>query len=473
MIFLVHSADSADSIAANIGGLDYSYYFVLKKYEKVLKTFGTVIEIRHPETEVDALYENCRRRGEPCLFLSFTPPFKTATTVQCPTLCVFAWEYLTVPTEAWGGNPLHDWRVILGKHGCAVTHSRFAVRAVRQAMGEAYPVWSIPAPLWDDYVRFSRKKGISAFSRGFELTFEGVVIDFPGCKTPGALQGAPEPFIEKRSTGPGDSVSVRLDGVIYTSVFNPNDGRKNWLDMLWAFCWAFRDKPDATLVMKLAYFDFDAMREIIVREIEKLSPFQCRVVALHGFLNEASYTQLLTETTYAVNTAQGEGQCLPLMEYMSAGKPAVAPAHTAMEDYIHPSNAFIVGSSLEVYHWPHDPRQALRTYRYRINWESLLRAYEESYSVAKTDPDCYARMSRAAVKSLKTYCSRATAEKGLRDVLQRFNMFDEGWIKAWTRKLWRKRAGLRRRLVAKRTQWYHKSRALLGRVAHRRSDDHR
>src|ERR1035437_7476303 len=39
-----------------------------------------------------------------------------------------------------------------------------------------------------------------------------------------------------------------IDGVVYTTVFNPYDGRKNWIDMLCTFCWAFRDIEDATLI---------------------------------------------------------------------------------------------------------------------------------------------------------------------------------------------------------------------------------
>jgi hypothetical protein len=54
-----------------------------------------------------------------------------------------------------------------------------------------------------------------------------------------------------------------LDGVVYTAIFCPMDGRKNWFDMICAFCWALRDMPDATLVLKLTHRDCDfAITEI-------------------------------------------------------------------------------------------------------------------------------------------------------------------------------------------------------------------
>ena len=415
MVIIVYSAETKDSIKANIGIVDYSYYFVLVKYKKVLETFARVIEVRNPEQEVDAIYNKCQAKGESCLFLSFTPPFKTATELRCPTICVLAWEYATIPTDNWAGDDRNDWRTIFRKHGCAITHSNFAVRAIRKAMGEDFPVWSIPSPLWDEYTKLYQKGKAKAVSRGLDLSYKGVLIDFQGCKA-SVEEGKETFFIEKRSTNE-EKINAHLEGIIYTSVFNPNDGRKNWMDLLWGYCYAFRDISDVTLVMKLVYFNFEEIRSSLINEIKKLAPFKCRVIVLDGYLDDEDYGRLIQESTYIVNTAYGEGQCLPLMEYMSAGTPAISPAHTAMEDYIDHLDAFVVQSSVEWYHWPHDPRHVLRTFRYRINWESLFNAYRESYDVAKNDPSRYARMSRKAVESLKVFCSAAVVKELLKQVI--------------------------------------------------------
>jgi SAM-dependent methyltransferase/glycosyltransferase involved in cell wall biosynthesis len=445
MAIIVHSTESRESIVANIGARDYSYYFVLEKYRKVMQCFAQVIEIRDPEREVDVIYNECRARGEPCLFFSFTPPFKAATNLQCPTICVFAWEYATIPTDTWAEDPRHDWRTVFSKHGCAITHSEFAVRAVRRAMGDDFPVWSIPAPVWDDYKGLYKNGRASAQSRGFDLSFKGVLIDFQGCPASCPPEESGAVFAERKSSlAPNDKIKVHLKGIIYTAVFNPNDGRKNWLDLIWGFCWAFRDVEDVTLVMKLVYYDFEAVRAMVVNEIKKLAPFKCRVVALHGYLDHDEYARLIRESTYVVNTAHGEGQCLPLMEFMSAGKPAIAPAHTAMEDYVNEDNAFVVKSSVEWIHWPHDPRAALRTMRYRIDWETLYRAYLESYAVAKGDPVRYARMSGDAVRSLKQYCSKAVVKNRLKQILCERGVVKDGvWApfvsRVWQKAMWRRR----------------------------------
>jgi hypothetical protein len=101
------------------------------------------------------------------------------------------------------------------------------------------------------------------------------------------------------------------------------------------------------------------------------------------------------------------------MEFMSCGKPAVAPRTTAMIDYLDAENAFLIDSTDELTAWPHDPRRAFRTLRYVTNWASLCRAYQSSYDVAKDDPERYAQMSAHAVASLRKFCSQATAEQRL------------------------------------------------------------
>jgi glycosyltransferase involved in cell wall biosynthesis len=85
-----------------------------------------------------------------------------------------------------------------------------------------------------------------------------------------------------------------------------------------------------TLVFKLVHHDRDRSCAAVLLELRKLAPFHCRVVVIHGFLEDAIYDELILATTYAVNSSRGEGQCLPLMEFMAAGRPAVAPTHTAL-----------------------------------------------------------------------------------------------------------------------------------------------
>ncbi|MEO6919494.1 MAG: glycosyltransferase [Collimonas sp.] len=211
---------------------------------------------------------------------------------------------------------------------------------------------------------------------------------------------------------------VNLSGVVYTSILSPKDGRKNWFDMVTAFCWTFREVEDVTLVLKMNERDLSLYHNTLLTLLSQLAPFKCRVLTLHAYLDDATYEELIGATSYYVNTSLCEGLCLPLMEFMCCGKPVIAPLHTAMEDYVDDGAAFIVKSSLEHNVWPHDPRDLFRTLRYRLDWESICDAYKDSYRGLKQQPEQYLAMSKHAMARMQSYASGAVVKEQLRSFFQ-------------------------------------------------------
>jgi glycosyltransferase involved in cell wall biosynthesis len=208
-----------------------------------------------------------------------------------------------------------------------------------------------------------------------------------------------------------------LSGVVFTSLFNPYDGRKNWVDMLTAFCAAFKDTADATLVFKLGHHEYQSALNDMLMCMARMPKFKCRVVLLQGFLDKAEFDCLIRASAFVVNASHGEGQCLPLMEFLSCGKPAIAPRHSAMLDYIDSEVAFVVDSWLDATAWSHDPRLAYRTLRHQIDWSSLVEAYRAAYRCVQDDPSRYAKMSAAAIERMRGHCSQAVATQKLRQFL--------------------------------------------------------
>ncbi|POA35029.1 MULTISPECIES: glycosyltransferase [unclassified Pseudomonas] len=418
MLIIIYSETNQHTIAKNLGRSEYSYYFVLKEYRPVLERLGRVVEVSDPDVEVDAMYRECQAQGEACVFLSFSPPHRTPTHYACPTIPVFAWEFSTIPNESFAGEPCNDWRTVLATTGAAITHSTYTVNAVRDAMGADYPVIAVPAPVWDRFAARGAQLLCQPRVPKVTLKIKGLLVDSRQLDL-----RAFGPAHLRKGTGidfkaPPRERELVLDGVVYTSVFNPCDGRKNWEDMLSAFCVTFRKVQDATLVLKLTHHDAEEALTDILHHLYKNQPYVCRVVLIYGYLADADYECLVQATSYVVNTSYGEGQCLPLMEFMSCGKPAVAPRTTAMIDYLSTDNAFLIDSTEELTAWPHDPRKAFRTLRYITNWASLCVAYRTSYEVVKGDTECYARMSAQAVASLEKFCSQACAEQRLQAFFQ-------------------------------------------------------
>lgn len=506
MNFILYSDINDGSISQSLGLPDASYYFVLKAYYPLLETLGRV-HVVGSIAEVDPLYRQLLATGQESVFLSFTRPQKTPIDLACPTVCVVAWEYDTIPDEQWDSDPRQDWTRMLAEHGRVITLSSHSAGAIRRAMGEDFPVLVLPAPLWERFAPIREQCASAPVNPGAMLAVKGCIFDsrlmnlhpdnlLPKPLTPeeqaeiealleasrpppltlkrrfviarhyfrlwllnlGHEQVPPVPRVKfvqnwywegvrdlltdtlhewlgKRLPNiagpqpvpvtvqpppqdmPDTSLQVQtsVDGVIYVSVFRPTDGRKNWLQILTAFCAAFRDTPDATLVMKFTERDLAAVYAHLMTPLAQLAPFACRVVMIQGYLEDAEYARLYQAASFYVNASHCEGLCLPLMEFMACGKPVIAPDHTAMQDYIDESVAFVVGSSVEVCTWPHDPRMLFRAQRHRPDWGSLKKAYENSYRMAKTQPQDYQRMALASVERMHEYCAMPSLQKRAAD----------------------------------------------------------
>lgn len=216
-----------------------------------------------------------------------------------------------------------------------------------------------------------------------------------------------------------DSHSFLVSGIIYTSILNILDGRKNYKDMVAAFCHALRDKPDAALILKTPIMeDLYFFKEEVMAFLHKLPDFNCRIVVIGYYLDDDGYHKLMKASTFYVNTSYGEGQCLPLAEYMAAGVPAIAPYSTALRDYINPNNAFPVKTCAVPTFWQHDERRAIRTAHHRPDWYSLVEAFQSSYQMAKNEPGAYQKMSINAASTLQNHCSAEVIKMKLENFLK-------------------------------------------------------
>jgi glycosyltransferase involved in cell wall biosynthesis len=423
MIFITHTTFDDATIKDNYGAPQYSYHFVMKAFEPVLDRLGRREHVAAPQRDVDAIFAAASARGEPCVFLSFSPPQSTPLGLACPTAPVFAWEYDDIPDQSWTDDPRHDWRYVFSRTGLALTLCRGSADAVRRSMGADYPIWVTPAPVYDRFA--AARTEAHGWRAPFDLALDGALAldtrDFdlapfrpwrPADNAERALQ-----MVQIAARSRAQRRALRLEGVVYTSVLCPRDSRKNWEDMVAGFVCAFRDTPDATLLLKLTQAGLEDAVAPILRFLGGLGRFDCRVVLLHGLLSDDAYAALIDATTYTVNTSVGEGQCMPLVEYMSCGRPAVAPAHTAMADYITPENAFVIPSRQRSAVWPHDDRGLQRSRNHQISFAELVGAYRASYRTAQ-DPARYQQMSAAAIDSVRTFCSEEVVAARLTEAVE-------------------------------------------------------
>ena len=143
MIIITYSETTAETIEQRLGQAEYSYFFIYKKYLPALQKLGTLIAVREPHIEVDKIFHE--NPNEPCIFLSFSPPHRTLFDLQCPTVCVFAWEFSTIPEESWHDHPEYNWAMSLQRIGNAITISEYAAKIVNKAIPSGLNLSVIPA----------------------------------------------------------------------------------------------------------------------------------------------------------------------------------------------------------------------------------------------------------------------------------------------------------------------------------------
>ncbi len=216
-------------------------------------------------------------------------------------------------------------------------------------------------------------------------------------------------------------IRIDLSGVIYTTVFNPADARKRWEDIVSAFCYALRDNGEATLILKITHHDSKSIMGRLHFLMEKIGAVKCRVIAIHGFLPDENFLKLIHATTYYVNASSGEGLCLPLMEHMACGIPAIAPKHTAMADYVDEKSSFLLSFSRELDIWPHDMREKKRAISFRVNWVSLVEQFRRSFDCAKNDDAAYRKKASCSKEKLRSFCSGKRVREKVNSFLQDTN----------------------------------------------------
>jgi glycosyltransferase involved in cell wall biosynthesis len=464
---LVSTTAGAKDIRRNMGNADYSYAFVLKGMAPVLDRLGPWEVVEQPESSLSYRAARAREQGLTPIHLCLHPPHNAFLTPDVPTACFPFWEFPKLPDRDMGLDTRQNWRRILDRSDLVIAACRFTASTFRRS-GLKAPVAVVPVPLpessfavpdWDpdwafelecrhvvfdgrppddgeeapsrprlsaaddpDRPAWQRLTG-DAYRSGRDF-YKTKVMRYLSEEAAEALFQAKNRLVRRtaatRILRP-PLATLRLGGLVFTSIFNLGDRRKNIDDLLSAFLLAFQDRPDATLVLKLAtnpereYFE---LKELRTRYERMNIRHSCRVVAITDYLSDEDLASLNRATTYYLNTSKAEGACLPLQESLAAGRPGIAPRHTAMEDYIDDQVAFVIPSHPEPTYIPHDPEPRFETSWHRLNWQQLHDHLIEAARVSRRDPDRYHRMAEAGRRRMRSLASKDASAAALAEALR-------------------------------------------------------
>ncbi len=408
----------------NLGMAGYSYDIVAELFAPLLQSWGELIRVPNQKQDVETAARDARLRGLDPIHVALLPFQDACLADSVPNVVVPAWEFPEVPNYAFDGNPQNDWVSTANRCDLILVGGPFTKHAFERA-GISAPIRIVQVPTPDQYF------DLSPWDSHRQIQLEFPAYCFRGSES---RQSSPMPSFTPRSRRPlilqigrrvesgirhgcqamlGDNLYRRmtnplgrqarfaksihgkfplpepepapltLSGIVYSSIFNPKDGRKNWIDLLTGFLFALGDCEDATLLVKLITSDPMQVANVLQYFIARDIPHRCRVVFINEYLAESQMYQLAEASTYYLQTTKAEGNCLPLMNYLAAGRPGVSPDHTAMGDYFDANHGFVVESHPEPAAWPQERRLRLRTTWGRIVWPSLVQAIRESYTLAK------------------------------------------------------------------------------------------
>ena len=453
-VILLSSYGTGAQNGKNLGVPGYSHDIVMQLYAPLLESWGEVIPVSDPWNNLETAIVDARAKGLDPVHLSIIPCQDAYLSPNAPNVLMPAWEFPDIPDHDFGDNPQNDWTKVAKQCDALIVSGPFTSNAFRKS-GVDVPIHHVQVPTPESYFeletwRADQTQSIDCAAYSFQPD-EPTVIPMPiaaphkkpkkGLKKVGQtieriLRNQVRSMVneelylkvsnrfkqaKKINMLPKEFEvdSLDLSGVVYTSIFNPKDGRKNWQDLLTSFLVALGDKEDATLVVKLVTRDRVAVANFLRFYRRRAIDHRCRVVVTSQYLTDEQLVELTEASTYYIQTTKAEGNCLPLMNFLAAGRPGISPCHSAISDYFDGDIGFVAESHPEPAAWPHDPLLRTRSTWGRLVWTSMVDQIRESYQVAKEYPETYDEISLRSRERLKDWASPESVQARLIDALDK------------------------------------------------------
>lgn len=444
----------------------YSYYYVQRAFVPLLRQWAEVREVEQGASRLDEAVSAARLQPSAPLHLSFLPPQYMPLADDAANVAFPFWEYPDVPHYDVAGNPRYNWLRLTQRVDAMVTACEFT-RAAFERAGAQVPTHVVPVPIADGYfalpdwqpdqtvaldcgcyllpqpevplrtvstvartaARRTRQHCLGVYRRRVRPYLPVAVHRRLASGSRGLVPAGDSEMPEAFPIAFAPSDRLELSGVVYVSILNPFDIRKDWQSLLKRFLQALGDRGDATLVIKLALSR--TMRQEGLHHVlhfyQRLGRrHRCRIAVVADYLSDEQMLQLARASTFYLNTSKAEGLCMPLQDALAAGRPGIAPAHTAMAEYVDERLAFVVPSRAERTYWPWDPERQLTTTWQRLDGRRLAEQIAASYRVARHDVPRYREMSAAARERMSQLASAERVWPKLNEVLnQAMNRYEQ------------------------------------------------
>ena len=378
-----------------VGVKEIQQYAHLKDFLPLLEQRGTVVVVRDAQREIKPIHRFLDYLGQDYLYIYFSHPDGPYSKMECPKMFI-------APIDQDEAHPISA----SGIHNslAGVTFSQASLEMLQQESQNGLLLQCIPPPVWDEFQQLYDKE-LTDKSSSYSIETNGNILDtnIPALRPESIGFTIPlasrlrsvisaflyfktdiyglRKYMGRRRRDRFFATKIELTGVVYTAIVNPKRKHKNWKNLVHEFCLAFEKVHDATLIIKMVGVIEHKTRKAAIRLLRNLS-VRCRVIVIFCHLTENRFKALMQSTSFIINVSDSKGAGSSLLEFMSAGKPAISYAQSD-ELPLNRSNSFLTNSSSS----------------------TLKQLLTESYDLAKSSPDQYHFMSKNATNTLKSYCS--------------------------------------------------------------------
>ena len=328
------------------GKAHYSWKIISGMYRRAIENYGLeTVNITAPDIYQHEIAQRCVGIGSDDIHLAVKPIEWIRPMFGRDNYFVCGWEFPQFSDQGLDGNPTTNHIAILEKSEGVLCWSQFTVDNLK-SYGIEKAV-ALPPPVVGLFDRTRESIG----QRRALIHEQGEII--PGPEQYHAIE------------------DIRKDAdVLFVSVLNPWDMRKN----LHNFLTAFRDangggKKRITLLVKLIIDNIGTHTKDILAILATRFDLEWDCLNIY-FIGEplslGEMADLYHLADFYISPASTEGLNLPLIEAMSCGIPAISSNVTAMADYIDKENAIVLdtrcekagaafsalGGALELTHFP-------------------------------------------------------------------------------------------------------------------------